>query len=268
MMVVVKTRRIAMIYRRNLVALPLMVAVAALLGARSAVTQQAGQGRVLDEGRAEPQSPRRHLPRITGPLAFTDGGHTTYGDWVADVAVSQASWAPNTKLTIGAVLQLSANHLSGMAKAGITADQVCVLVTAERSFDADGWIRLPSDERMSTLLTPGGLAIEGGVQGAVTNRYGYPFRTPLDEFASIAVGALELITDGQLAHFSIATRLPVDLPPGLYRLRFDFGVKAGGRLLNLNGYAFAVRPFSDQLGTNCYTYSPPIPASGKHVTGR
>jgi len=46
-----------------------------------------------------------------------------------------------------------------------------MLITAERTFDAGGVLRLPSDERMSSLLTPTGLAIEGGVQGAVTNRF-------------------------------------------------------------------------------------------------
>ena len=35
-------------------------------------------------------------------------------------------------------------------------------------------MRLPSDERMSTLLTPTGLAIEGGVQGAVTDALRLP----------------------------------------------------------------------------------------------
>ena len=64
----------------------------------------------------------------------------------------------------------ASTHLASLAAAGIKADKLCVLVTAERTFDADGWMRLPSDEKMSTLLTPTGLAIEGGVQGAVTNR--------------------------------------------------------------------------------------------------
>ena len=36
------------------------------------------------------------------------------------------------------------------------------LVTAERIFDADGWLRLASDERMSTLLT---------VKSATARRY-------------------------------------------------------------------------------------------------
>ena len=60
-------------------------------------------------------------------------------------------------------------------------DGFCMLATAERTFDADGRLRLGSDERMSTLITPTGLPIEGGWQGAITNRFGYGFRTPVDQ---------------------------------------------------------------------------------------
>jgi hypothetical protein len=56
-----------------------------------------------------------------------------------------------------------------MAAAGYPVDSLIVLVTAERSFDADGWLRLPSDEKMSTLLTPTGLGIKGGIQGIGAN---------------------------------------------------------------------------------------------------
>lgn len=215
----------------------------------------------------EASPPRRHLAAAS-PLSFAAQGHTTYGDWHADITLTHSLWRPATKVGTEALLRISDQHLSAMAKAGIKATDLIVLVTAERSFDADGWIRLPSDERMSTLLTPGGLAIEGGIQGAVTNRFGYPFRTPVDLLETIAVSRLRPVAGGLIADFDTIADLPPDLPPGIYRLRFDFGVRAGARTLNLNGYGFAVRPFSDQAGTNCYAYSPPLPASGVHASGR
>ena len=55
---------------------------------------------------------------------------------------------------------------------------------------------LPSDERMSTLLTPTGLPIEGGVQGAVTNRFGYGFRTPVDQFVTRTLAQAQQLSDG------------------------------------------------------------------------
>ena len=119
-------------------------------------------------------------PGSADGLTFAGTGHTIYGDWRADVTVDADRWRPEQPLLIQAALRFSDTHLTAMAAVGIKADKFCLLVTAERTFDADGWLRLPSDERMSTLLTPAGLAIEGGVQGAVTNRFGYPFRTPLD----------------------------------------------------------------------------------------
>ena len=48
-------------------------------------------------------------------------------------------------------------------------------------------MRLASDDAVSTLLTPAGLAIEGGVQGAVTNRYGYHVRVARRRLPSLPV---------------------------------------------------------------------------------
>ena len=66
--------------------------------------------------------------------------------------------------------------------------------------------------------------------------------------------------------FNVSTRLPDDLPPGIYRLRFDFGVEVKKRLFSLNGEAFARRGFSKDP-CDSETYSPPIPASGRHADG-
>ena len=208
-------------------------------------------------------------PTAANPLTFMATGATAHGDWQAAVTVSSDRWTPGQALQVTVVLRLSAAHLSSLAAAGIKADKLCALVTAERTFDADGWMRLPSDEKMSTLLTPAGLAIEGGVQGAVTNRFGYAFGSPLDEFQTKPSSQLVegQTPDTRIAAFSFWTALPADLPPGLYRLRVDLGVMAGTVRYNLNGYTFAARPFAPDVGT--YAYSPwLIPASGFHVSGR
>ena len=125
-----------------------------------------------------------------GPLRFAANGHTDLGDWEAAATVSTDNWRPGREIRIGAALQMTEEHLAALAAAKIRADGFCLLVTAERTFDADGRLRLPSDEKMSTLLTPTGLAIEGGVQGAVTARFGYGFRTPVDEFATLPLTAV------------------------------------------------------------------------------
>ena len=206
-------------------------------------------------------------PDPVAQLRFSAAGHTFQGDWKATGVLSRREWVPGDPLTLLLSLQVDPGYLAAMEKAKLPVSQFVLLVTAERNFDASGWMRLPSDERMSTLLTPTGLGIEGGVQGAVTTRYGYPFRTPVDEYQTVALSSATPSSEGPIVRFSVAPRLPSDLPPGIYRLRLDLGVKTGTRILNLNGFGFAARPFSDQAGTICYFYSPPIPASGKDVAG-
>jgi len=205
----------------------------------------------------------------TAPFAFLGAGETAHGGWRAEVSASNGRWSPGERVQIDVAVRIGANHFANLAGAGIKADRLCVLVTAERSFDADGWMRLPSDEKMSTLLTPTGLAIEGGIQGAVTSRFGYQFRSPLDEFQTIPASSMVAgdAPDTKAAALSFAAVLPADLPPGLYRLRVDLGVMAGNTRYNLNGYTFASRPFAPDVGT--YFYSPVvIEASGTHASGR
>ncbi len=209
------------------------------------------------------------VPHRVESLAFSATGRTFHGDWVANVVTSHDVWSPGTAVDITIRLRFEAAHMASLADMKIKADKLCVLVTAERTFDADGWMRLASDERMSTLQTPTGLPIEGGVQGAVTNRYGYAFKSPLDQFVSVPIPRPRPgEPDTVWATYRVHATLPNDLPPGLYRLRIDFGVMVGTRVYNFNGYSFASRPFSDQAGTATYVHSPIIPASGPHVSGR
>ncbi len=204
-----------------------------------------------------------------GPLHFADDGHTDYGDWHVEVEVSPAAWQPGGELRVTAMLTLPDSFRAGLEGKTKKVDQLLMLVTTERSFDADGWRRLPGDERMSTLLTSTGLAIEGGSTGnAISPKVGNPHRTPVDELQARPVTALTKVDGGQQIEFKCTTRLPGDLPPGIYRLRLDFGAVANKRRYSLNGDGFAYRPPAREKSVDSVTYSPPIRAGGVRPSGQ
>lgn len=211
--------------------------------------------------------PARIQVPVSTEMHFADAGTTSLGEWRAEVVASPSQWTPGAALKLQSTLHFSDAHLAALAGKGVTPDTFLLLVTAERAFDADGILRLPSDERMSTLLTPTGIGIEGGVQGAVTTRYGYRFRTPADQLVRVPIAATKITESGRLVTFNVDTRLPDDLPPGVYRLRLDYGVAMKTRQTNLNAETFARRGFPTGP-CDSETYSPPIPASGRHVSGR
>lgn len=201
-------------------------------------------------------------------LSFAASGQTTLGVWNSSTATQLDKWVSGGYVNISANLSITDDHIKALASAGIRADGFCVLITAERTFDADGWMRLATDERMSTLLTPTGLPIEGGWPGAITTRYGYTWRTPVDVFTSRGISQTNRYAGQRLANFPISVQLPGDMPPGIYRLRMDYGVTMSGRPYSLNGETFAYRPTFTGAEPVSYAYSPPIRVSGKHVSGR
>ncbi|MBM3853753.1 MAG: hypothetical protein FJ399_11445, partial [Verrucomicrobia bacterium] len=215
--------------------------------------------------RSGPDSPPAGGP--THEVRYSDRGTTSLGDWSAEVISSPARWTPGAPLTVQATARFPEPFMRALGNRGVSPTSFLLLVTAERVFDADGVLRLPSDERMSTLLTPTGLAIEGGVQGAVTTRFGYRFRTPVDELVSVPLSATQTVDGGRTVAFNLATRLPENLPPGIYRLRLDYGVAVGTRQYNLNLETFARRGFPTGP-CDSESYSPPIPANARHVDGR
>ncbi len=244
-----------MVYRRVFV---FGVAFILLASLRFSTSAPAQSGKRLDP-------PPKPAP--LGAVRFADTGYTKYGEWSTDVSVNKGLWQPGGFVQVRATLLVSGEHLAALLRDGIKVEAFCVLATAERTFDASGHIRLSSDEKMSTLLTPTGLGIEGGVQGAVTNRFGYGFRTPFDEFQTRPVDPGSAPLSMQQADFSLHATLPVDLPPGIYRVRLDYGVVAKKRNYSLNGETFAYRPFFSGRPTESHVYSPPIPASGRHASG-
>jgi hypothetical protein len=163
-------------------------------------------------------------------------------------------------------LRLSPEMLHNLGQTIANPEAVALLVTSERCFDASGIMRLPSDERMSTLLTPMGLAIEGGSAGAVSQATG-AYRNPVDQLATLPLASLRQDASGARALFHMRFGLPADMPPGIYRLRCDFGVQARRRRFSLcEGSAFAGKS-RDREYSSC-AYSPPVAVSGKDERGR
>jgi hypothetical protein len=156
-----------------------------------------------------PLFPETAATATTNEWRFSSPGYTNYGNWHTEALVSPISWRPGSVLSVNTKLKVTEAHLTELSLAGFKADGFCLLVTAERTFDANGVIRLSSDERMSTLLTPTGLAIEGGIQGAVTNRFGYGFRTPVDEYVTNPLALANKISGNEYEiAFSIKAVLP------------------------------------------------------------
>ena len=72
---------------------------------------------------------------------------------------------------------------------------------------------------------------------------------------------------GAHALFHLRFALPADMPPGIYRLRLDFGVQTRKRRFSLcENSAFAGKS-RDKEYASC-AYSPPVPVSGRDVRGR
>jgi hypothetical protein len=201
-------------------------------------------------------------------MQFSSRGWTDKGEWTVDTSFSPGEWEPQRTVQLAATFTITEAHLKALEQMKIVPDGFVMLMTAERTFDSAGRLRLPSDERMSTLLTPAGLPIEGGVQGAVTDRFGYKFRTPVDVLVTRTMAASDLVNGTRTVTFHAGQELPENLPPGIYRLRMDFGVTMKNRYYSLCGEAFAYRPSFKGRPTESNTYSPPIRASGWHVSGR
>lgn len=246
-----------------------------VVSSSSSSSSSSGAGALGTDGALSPDDPTGGWGTVA---AGPDGAvSSAYGAWYATVTVAQSTLTPGETINVSADLSLSGGYLAALTQAGASIDKMVMLVTAERAFDATGWARQAADQDASTLLTPSGLAIEGGSVGAVTQRFGYPFRSPIDVLVELPVPASAL--NGGTANFvfSAEPTLPADLPPGLYRIRADFGFKsktagvdpATGRwtgLYSLNLTTLGARPAPPIVGA--YLYSDVIPASGKNAAGQ
>lgn len=200
-------------------------------------------------------------------IRHTAYGQALFGSWRADLKLSPGLWEPGKNLEAVVRLHLSQYIMSGMDAQGVKPEAILMLITSERYFDPEGWLRMPSDERMSTLLTPTRLPIEGGSSGAISRVTGSRYRNPVDEFVKIPFSELrkEPGDNSYWIEHQFKFDLPQDIPPGIYRLRVDFGVSADNRDISLNNEGFAVRQEKDEQLS--LMYSPPIACNGADVAG-
>lgn len=220
---------------------------------------------------SSPISPSQNQPNISSledKGSFSKAANATLGNWSATIDYSPTSWVPNATVKLDISLSLSDELYTAFKPPLTNIAQVSILVTAERDFDSLGYQHTPWDDQVSTLLTPAGLPIEGGGSGAVSSFNGYSQKTPVDVMIDVPIANFQTLNASmwRSGNASKSFNLSSTLPPGIYRLRMDFGFKSNTTTrLNFNGQGMGVRP-QDLNSISC-AYSPPISASGFNVAG-
>ncbi len=199
-------------------------------------------------------------------LQFTGQAKSTLGEWSATLDLSKGALHPGTLLSIQAELTLSPAWRTAVTQAEGLPGEYLLLITTERLIDSQGWMRFPADERMSTLLTPTGLAVEGGSSSAVSRYAGSRYKNPVDELVKVPVQQMQLSGNNGKLIFSAKPLVPPDIPPGIYRLRFDFGFILNKKWRSLNNEGFANRP--RDAADLSLLYSPPLLCSNRDFRGK
>ena len=201
---------------------------------------------------------------------------TGAGLWWGSINTSVASLDDGQTIPVTVNLTLGNGVLTALAAkdksswndstAGAGPDRIVMLLTAERMFDGNGWQHRGSDEGMSTILTPSGIPIQGGAQGAVTNRFNsYPYRTPVDELVELP---LPSSSGQQFARFNLKATVMNNLPPGLYRLRANFGIRTTHYKKSYYYDLHYNNITRHQFHDGSYMLSSLLPASGTNASGK
>lgn len=199
-------------------------------------------------------------------MQFSSNTKCAFGSWSANVNLSKGYLHPGATIKVDVELMLSAQLLSGMSSDELKVSDYILLVTSERCFDTNGWMRLPGDEKMSTLITPTGIAIEGGNSGAISKYIGSRHGNPIDEFISVPASQGHQDEKGTNVIFSTQVVIPQNIPPGIYRLRFDIGVVVNKHRWSLNKESFADRQKASE--DMSLLYSMPMLCSNGDVNGK
>ncbi len=194
--------------------------------------------------------------------------HSANGNWSSEFQIAPQTWTGGEKVRIAVALNFSEELFANYKLAFASVTNSCLLITAERDFDGYGNQHTPWNEQVSTILTPAGLPIEGGGSSAVSSYTGYTQKTPVDVIRELLIANFSLDSSGQWHSgvFFANITLPDNLPPGIYRLRLDFGFRTGSTRYSFNGDALGARP-KDLNNMSC-VFSPPIRASGFDVNGK
>jgi hypothetical protein len=198
---------------------------------------------------------------------FKANSNATLGNWSAYVSYAPLTWTASARVRLAISVNISKEVLTEFRTYNPRLDNACVLITAERDFDPQGNQRTPWDNTFSTILTPSGLPIEGGGSAALSRFNGYTRRSPVDIMIETPFSVFTIANDTQAASGMLygSFDLPNNLPPGLYRLRLDFGFRSGTRYLDFNNSTMGIRQ-QDLNSVSCL-YSPPTPASGWAANG-
>jgi len=201
-------------------------------------------------------------------VAYQTTLHAANGNWSTDFEISPSTWSPGTAIRVAVALNYSNELLVNYKVTYPQVTNACLLITAERDFDPYGYQHTPWDEQISTILTPSGLPIEGGGSASVSSYTGYTQKTPVDVMVEVPIASFSLDSSKQIYSGKFLTNftLPQNLPPGIYRLKLDFGFKSGSNRYNFNSNGIATRP-TDLNNVSC-VFSPPIPATGIDINGK
>ncbi len=194
------------------------------------------------------------------------------GSWSATIVTPAISLESGKSISVTVDLTLISGVVEALLRKNNKLDKIVLLLTAERMFDGNGWQHRHSDEGMSTILTPTGVPIFGGSHGAISPRFNnYPFRTPIDELVELPLPG---IANLQTIRFQLNARVMQGIPPGFYRLRANFGVRANySSTSNPNNYYYYDLHYSNftrhTFHDGSYAYSSPLlPASGTDASGK
>jgi hypothetical protein len=193
--------------------------------------------------------------------------HAALGNWSSYFEFSPQTWTQGTTVRFGASLNFQDQLFQSYKALYPKVNYTWLLLTVERDFDPQGNQHTPWDDQISTILTPAGLPIEGGGSVTVSSYTGYTQKTPVDKIIEVPIENVTFESSNQtytgkfLANFT----LPQNTPPGIYRLRLDFGFRTVNTRYNFNGDSISTRP-KDLNNVSC-TFSPPIPTSGLDASG-
>jgi hypothetical protein len=198
---------------------------------------------------------------------FSTKANATLGNWTGNIVYSPLSWMANAKVSLGISVNISKEVLTTFLADNLRINNSCVLVTAERDYDSQGNQHVPWDNTVSTILTPSGLPIEGGGSAAISRYNGYTRRSPVDVMIEVPYSSFDVSNEAGWVSGSLygSFTLPNNLPPGIYRLRLDFGFKSGTKYLDFNNATIGTRP--TYLNSISCMYSPPILARGWDANG-
>jgi hypothetical protein len=198
---------------------------------------------------------------------FSTKANATLGNWTGNIVYSPLSWMANGKVSVGISVNISKEVLTTFLAINKRIDNSCVLVTAERDYDSQGNQHVPWDNTVSTILTPSGLPIEAGGSAAISRYNGYTRRSPVDVMIEVPYSSFDVSNSAGWVSGSLygSFTLPNNLPPGIYRLRLDFGFRSGTKYIDFNNATIGTRP--TYLNSISCVYSPPILSSGWDVNG-